>query len=515
MKFVTDIAPTSPENVCSQCRLPIGHVGSFTYWIFREGRCQCNDTGLPGQVSVPGPSSNNSLTTPSGINNPIKQTLNDRYELIECVGRGAMGYVYKGLDQATGKVVALKLLRPELARNELAVKRLIREVAVISSLKSSHLNEVHGYGQEKDGLPYLVMEFIDGDNLADILDSQGKLKQSRAIEIFLQLCSGLMCAHTNGIIHRDLKPGNVIVQPLQNGQERAIIVDFGFAGLLHEGVNAVRLTQEGEAFGSPAYMSPEQCLGENLDVRSDIYSMGCLMYEALTGLSPLMGENVLATVAKQVREIPQSLRIHDSSIPEEIDELVLKCLNKEPLLRYQSAGDLRIDLEKIKNGAYVNTSKRGAKQGKSDKSSSENKILRIAEDGYRKTATLISLVLLAAVVVGGLTGGAVWMFMQSQVKPDFASVKSPTLPAVPTKQIVPAVTSNHPSEAPKTPAKHAEISPTRALPVKLSSQPPNKSAARHTSRVHTERQSVARHAHQDPPASSSSWATLKELRVHK
>ncbi len=162
-----------------------------------------------------------------------------------------------------------------------------------------------------------------------------------------------MCAHANGIIHHDLKPSNVIVQRKQSGQDRAVIVDFGFAGILRDATDTVRLTQEGEAFGSPAYMSPEQCLGEELDVRSDIYSFGCLMYETLTGAPPLVGDNVLATMAKQVRETPVSMRSHDPAISEDIDDIVLKCLSKEPVLRYQKTSDLRADLEKLTQGGYV------------------------------------------------------------------------------------------------------------------------------------------------------------------
>lgn len=503
---MTDIAPNTPENICSKCRLPFGHVGSFTYWIFKEGRCQCDD---PAKAFLDGnsrPSGLDGNPKSGDINNASKKTLNNRYELIECVGRGAMGYVYKGMDQETGKVVALKLMRPELSRNELAVKRLMREVAVVSSLKNSHLGEVHGYGQEKDGLPYLVMEFVEGENLASVLSREKKLKQNRALNIFIQLCSGLMCAHLNGIIHRDIKPSNVIIQTRNDGHERATIVDFGFAGLLHEGTNSVRLTQDGEAFGSPAYMSPEQCLGEDLDVRSDIYSLGCLMYEVLTGVSPLVGENVLSTVAKQVRETPQSMRSHDSTIPPEMDELVLKCLQKEPLLRYQSASDLRIDLERIKNGEYVNAQRKGYKPVRSDKAG-ESKTLRGAEDGFSKTASLISIVLLAAVALGGLTGGAVWMFMQSQVKPDQPVLKSSPVQPVANKDV------SLKKKLPEAIPAHANSLTQDDLAKSSSSS--NKNIVRHSNRPHRMKGTTRAHSLLNAVSPSSSWSTLKELRVHK
>lgn len=329
-----------------------------------------------------------------------------------------MGYVYKGLDVTNGQYVALKLMRPELSQNQLAVKRLMREVAVVSSLSHSNLGLVHGYGQEKDGLPYLVMDFVEGQDLADIIKNEGQLKLARALEIFIQIAAGLDCAHLNGVIHRDIKPSNVIVQPKQNGQERAVIVDFGFARILRDANDSLRLTQEGEAFGSPAYMSPEQCMGEPLDARSDIYSFGCLMYEALTGAPPLVGENVLATVAKQVREKPVSMRAHDHTVPEEIDEIVMKCLAKEPVLRYQKASDLRLDLDKLRHGQYVNaSSKRAQKHGKPEVQPVDSQALRGTESIYQqRVAVLIAWVLLAAVLIGGMTGGIVWLVLQQKTE---------------------------------------------------------------------------------------------------
>ncbi|MBA3994090.1 MAG: hypothetical protein C0469_11235 [Cyanobacteria bacterium DS2.3.42] len=459
---------------------------------------------------------------------PVKQILNDRYELIDCVGRGAMGFVYKATDQTNGEIVALKIMRPELARNELAVKRLMREVAVVSSLSNTHLGQVHGYGQEKSGAPYLVMEFVEGLNLAEVIKNGGVLKAERAIEIFTQICSGLMCAHANGIIHRDLKPSNVIVQHMQSGKDRAVIVDFGFARILRDATDTVRLTQEGEAFGSPAYMSPEQCLGEELDVRSDIYSLGCLMYETLTGSPPLVGDNVLATVAKQVRETPVSMRSHDSTIPEEIDDIVLKCLSKEPVLRYQKTSDLRTDLEKITQGGYVvSSAKRARKPAKVEKQSGDSLALRNTESSYRKIASLVAVVLLVAVLVGGITGGVVWYVMQKQVGVE-NTAKIPSSSAV---RVEPITRSNAVEKPPASVPRNSELQPAlkqsgvphgSTLPSsKASAHKPTASTVTHEKRSShadvAKRHSASSVRKSEPviTTNSSGWAQLKELRTHR
>lgn len=399
-------ASPAPE-LCPRCGLKKGQIGSFTYWIFQDDRCQC-------QLQNSSSQSNASASVPEI--DGAKPILNDRYELIECVGQGAIGNVYRAIDLSSGRQVAIKAIRPGLAENELAVQRLIREVSIVSTLHHSNLGRVHGYGQEKDGLPYLVMEFVSGQELAEIIETEGKLSVGRAIDLFIQIASGLDCIHTNKVIHRDLKPNNIIVQPVPSGKERAVIIDFGFAGLLREPEQAIKLTLEGEAFGSPAYMSPEQCLGEALDARSDIYSLGCLMYEVLSGAPPLVGENVLSTVAKQVKEPPSSLRIHDASIPAEVDSIVMKCLAKEPVLRYQTASDLRSDLDKLKKGAYVSTPPvRSRSSRKSSSTQVETTTLRSSDilSGSR-IKTLIGIVALVSIVAGGVAGFFVWLFLQGQ-----------------------------------------------------------------------------------------------------
>ena len=288
----------------------------------------------------------------------------------------------------------------------------------------------------------------------------------------------------------------------------------------------MRFTQEGEAFGSPAYMSPEQCLGEELDVRSDIYSFGCLMYEALTGAPPLVGDNVLATVAKQVRETPVSMRAHDSTISDDIDEVVLKCLSKEPLLRYQKASDLRVDLEKIKEGGYINSSgKRARKPLKTEKQSGESQSLRNTEDSYRKVASLVAVVLLVAVLVGGITGGVVWLIMQKQAGTE-RTVQVPTNPAANARAKPQSNTAEKPpSSEERPPAKSPVSTPAmqqvKAAPSKVSVQKPTAGTVtlqKPAPQADAAKRHTAASARQSPHAqrsNSDSWDQLKILRVHK
>lgn len=484
----TNSAPTgvSTSSVCPRCGLKQGGTGSLTFWVFRDNRCRCD-------LTTEAPEPVNSLVEPS----LGKQILNsDRFELNECVGQGAMGSVYKGRDLTTGKAVALKVMHRDLSRNEHAVRRVRREVDVVSGFHHSNLGEVYGYGQDRDGAPYLVMEFVDGKNLDQMLKSAGKLNLRRSVDIFMQICAGLICAHTNGVIHRDLKPSNIIIEQDASGHDRVKIVDFGFAKLLRE-PDELRVTQEGEAFGSPAYMSPEQCLGEELDSRSDIYSFGCLMYETLTGIPPLVGENVLSTVAKQVRETPLSMRTHDASIPESIDVIVSKCLAKEPVLRYQSVHDLRADLEKVKRGEQVIKTS----AGKARTQSGDRGALRSTEQSYRNTMSLIGVVVVVACLVGGGSGIAVWMIMQKQSSTTQAPAPNPAPPKETSNSNAKADTAKNAKTV--TENINAKV-PHSAAPTVV---PEMRTAPRHAT--------TAKHSKPRAAGPATGWDQLKKIRMYK
>ncbi len=337
------------SDVCPKCGLKSGTSGSMTTWIFQNSRCECNklEEGTQtasGRFSHPDPREKR----------PAGRILNGRYQLLERVGHGGQSLVYKAEDLVTKRMLAIKLMRPEFTKHDLAVRRLIREVETASKLSHPNLVRVHGYGQDRQGEPYLVMDFVTGENLDDLLlRNGGKLPQQRVLEIMMQICAGLRYAHANGVIHRDLKPSNVIVSAEAGSPESVKIVDFGFAKLTENVTEALKLTQSGEVFGSPLYMSPEHCLGKELDERSDIYSLGCLFYQALSGMPPLVGDNLLATVAKQVTEEPLSMRTIDRSISESADNVALRCLAKNPIDRYQSVDELLNDLRLLQIGKGV------------------------------------------------------------------------------------------------------------------------------------------------------------------
>lgn len=279
-----------------------------------------------------------------------KINFGDQYEILSVLGEGGMGTVYKVLDKTLNKHFAFKVLRPELAKVQSVVSRFNQEAQAASRLTHVNLASVYASGKEKSGLPYLVMDFLDGKNLEQILEKNGFIESAKALDIFIEICDALEHAHAKGIIHRDLKPSNVI---LVDNEERVKIVDFGIAKILpRPGVETMKLTFGEEVLGSPTYMSPEQCRGDELDVRSDIYSMGCLMYEVLTGRPPFQADNAIKTILKHLHEEPPNLSLYlkDRHLPKYLEGVVLKCLAKNSKSRYQNVFQLRMDLNAVRHG---------------------------------------------------------------------------------------------------------------------------------------------------------------------
>lgn len=508
---------SSPDSLCPRCGLSKRHRGSITFWIFQNECCQCD-----------------SLRAETAVKDEGKHILNDRYELLECVGRGGIGFVYKARDLQDGEVVALKIMRPELSQSQSAVRRVMREVSIVSQMSHSNLGRVYGYGQERGGAPYLVMDFVDGPNLETLLKSSGSLKQSIAVDVFFQICSGLVCAHSHGIIHRDVKPSNIIINENSDGALRATIVDFGFARVLHDASVSAKLTKEGDVFGTPAYMSPEQCLGQEVDERSDIYSLGCLMYEVLLSTPPFSGENVLSVIARQIREEPRSLRQIDPTIREDIESVVMKCLSKEPVLRYQSATELRADLDKVKRGEPILVKR--TKKLSADKNAEAAKSLRTTEHVYRRLMSMVGAVALAAVIAGGIAGVAVWTMVQRQtaspVQPSASRVRG-GLPASDSAPNVMRPTAS--GDAVPLPAVHQQT--PRTPPARHWSsmhKSPSAGSAQREQAMHNHAAAAAQkpktisngsaksnaahnrvsNSDSAPLTSGSNWSKLKSLREH-
>jgi len=275
--------------------------------------------------------------------------LGERYEVIDLLGQGGMGAVWKVRDRNINKTLAVKVLRPELAADRLAVKRFEQEVLAASYLTQANLVAVYGSGKTATECPYMVMDYLDGKNLAELLSTEVYLPAGRVMDLTGQICEALVHAHAKGVVHRDLKPSNIIVTKSDGGNDIVKIVDFGIAKIMPSvKAQTTQLTQTGELFGSPMYMSPEQCQGEVIDSRSDIYSLGCIMYELLSGKQAFAAENPIKVILKQLSEDPPPLP--EEMIPPGLSTVVKHCLEKDPDARYWSTKEVLEDIQSIMSG---------------------------------------------------------------------------------------------------------------------------------------------------------------------
>ncbi len=274
--------------------------------------------------------------------------ISDRLEIIGRIGKGGMAVVYKAKHLVMNKLVAVKLLLPHLTSDPTSLKRFQQEAQATATLNHPNIVHIHDCGLT-DGQAFIIMDFIDGQSLEQVIQKEGKFAPERALEIFVQISEALNHAHERGIIHRDLKPSNVMLTSDKNGFDMVKVVDFGIAKLLmnDNGETMQNLTQTGDVFGSPLYMSPEQCSGQKLDNRSDIYSLGCLMYEVLTGQPPIVGKNFLDTMQKHLTELPAPFvaELTKSALSKRMQVIVFTCLAKEPSARYSSMKAIASDLK--------------------------------------------------------------------------------------------------------------------------------------------------------------------------
>ncbi len=285
------------------------------------------------------------------LSQPIKDPLvgtklaGGRYEILEVLGEGGMSVVYKAKQELVDRIVAIKTLKLQLLTDPMLIKRFDREVKTLSRLNHPNIVTVYDCIVSETGQPYFVMDYLQGHSLQDLLLTDERLSPRRARNIFVQVCNAVEHAHRNGIVHRDLKPANIMLTDI-SGQEFVKVVDFGLAKI---GEDAQRLTQTGELWGSPLYMSPEQCSGYTMDARSDIYSLGAVMYEALTGHVPFRGTSFLDTISKQVAGVPPKFSevAPALAIPAEIERIVMRALEKNPDQRYQSMVELKDVIERV------------------------------------------------------------------------------------------------------------------------------------------------------------------------
>ncbi len=277
----------------------------------------------------------------------IGLVVDGRYRIVDLIGRGGMGAVYRVEHVKMGKIMAMKLLHGELSHDLDVIKRFEREALAVSKL--SHVNNVSvfDFGSHQ-GMMYLVMEYIDGMDLSEFLRVEGAMAPIRVLEILVQVCSGLIDAHSKGIVHRDLKPENIIIFQTQDQKDFVKVVDFGLAQL-RDGPGKTKITQQGSLVGTPYYMAPEHIRGEKVDARTDIYALGAVMYKLVTSETPFSGPTPMGIITKHLTEEvePPSVRFEGLAIPTDIDDIVLKAMSKNPEDRYQSVDELRTVLADV------------------------------------------------------------------------------------------------------------------------------------------------------------------------
>jgi eukaryotic-like serine/threonine-protein kinase len=271
--------------------------------------------------------------------------LGNRYRVERELGRGGMAKVFLGTDTVLGRTVAIKMLAPQFADDDGFVMRFRREAQAAASFSHPHIVSVFDTGSD-DGVHYIVMEYVEGKTLAEYLAGGGRIMPDRAIDIAMAVCDALEAAHAQGVIHRDIKPGNIML----NGRGEVKVTDFGIARVT---TTAETVAQTAAILGTASYLSPEQAQGLPVDGRSDIYSLGAVLFEMVTGRPPFLGDSPVAVASKQVLEQPVPPSRLNPDVTADLDAVILRALAKNPANRYQSAEELRADLDRAKRGLPV------------------------------------------------------------------------------------------------------------------------------------------------------------------
>jgi serine/threonine protein kinase len=268
------------------------------------------------------------------------RTLNDKYEVVDVIGEGGMGIVYEGKQKALAKKIAVKFLYPTIKASDEVLARFQNEARVAASIAHKNIRDVIDMDTTPEGLPFIVMEYLEGRSLGEILERKEMLSPETAARITLQILSALNGVHSRGVVHRDLKPANIFICKQAGGEEIVKIVDFGISHLMRppEG-GPVMITQDNAIVGTPKYLSPEQAAGDKVDARTDLYAVGTILYEMVAGRHPFEETNYNKVIVAILTREPPPPRQFAPEIPEELEKLILKALEKEPYKRFSSAAE--------------------------------------------------------------------------------------------------------------------------------------------------------------------------------
>jgi eukaryotic-like serine/threonine-protein kinase len=291
----------------------------------------------------------NAISAQAGVQVEKGKLFAGRYEILSTLGKGGMGIVYRAEDKRLDDVVALKVLRPEVLKDDpTLINRFKEELKLARKITHRNILRTHDFG-DADGTPYISMEYLEGVTLKDLILSKGALPVGVGLRICKQMCSGLEAAHRQGVVHRDIKPQNMLIVP-ETGELK--IMDFGIAQRSEVQAEA-GLTTDGMVMGTPDYMAPEQAQARPVDLRSDVYALGVVFFEVFTGKLPFRGETLMATVLKHIQEPAPDPRTISPRLPEDLAGVIMRCMEKDPARRFQKVADILQELNAISSRVDV------------------------------------------------------------------------------------------------------------------------------------------------------------------
>lgn len=381
----------------------------------------CKNDGSP---LYPVPDFLTKRASPSKSEDPLIGRQIEKYRVVRKIGEGGMGFVYEAEHVHIGKKVALKVLREDYTKKEDVIARFQQEARSASIIGHPNIIDVTDFGYTPDGRVFFVMEYLEGDDLATMLESEKVLPYKRVIGIMTQVCDALYAAHQKSIIHRDMKPENIFLINPGTEKETVKILDFGIAKMSVLDQEGRKLTKTGVVFGTPEYMSPEQAAGKSIDHRVDIYALGIILYEMLTGKVPFTGETFMAVLSKHIFEpVPPVEKVNPSAeVPEPLKKIVYKCLEKEPEDRFSDACELKEALEEIEDFDQSVSVKVEVLE-KHKVSSTPGHVLEVIGDGGISSAAVSSkkgkffkiALPIILIILSGLVGGLYYKYSASAV----------------------------------------------------------------------------------------------------